>query len=150
MNKNINEISELEYNNLEFPVLFEDKLTDKKFGLFIMGEKKYKFGWQSETIDPKIIFIDIYRCSIGVDLIFIIFEILTGKILIKISLDYFYYETKIYNNFLYVVTELEIIKITIDGLDVVDNYSLPDYFGSIEFSEDEIIVHCVNDEAIKI
>jgi hypothetical protein len=146
----INEISESDYKNLDLPTLFEDKLTDRKFGLFSKGESKYKFGWQSETIKPNIIFINNSCCSIGVDLIFIIFEIRTGKVLVKIPLDYYYFDTKIYNNFLYVITELEIIKISIDGLKVIDTYSLPDYFESIEFYNDKIIVKCVNDEVIKM
>lgn len=143
-------ISEYDYNNLELPILFENKLTDRRFGLFSRGESKYKFAWQSETIEPKINFINNFLCSIGVDLVFVIFDILTGKVLVKIPLDYFYYDTKIYNSFLYVITELEIIKISISNLNVVDTYSLPDYFESIEFYAEKIIVKCVNDEVIKI
>lgn len=150
MNAYIKEISESDYNKLELPVLFEEKVTDRVFGLFSNGVNEYKFGWQSTACKPKINFIDNFRCSIGIDLVFVIFEIITGKIAVKIYLDYFYYDTKIFNGFLFVITELEIIKLNLIDLMIVDSYSLPDFFESIEFYDEKIVVKCVNDEVINM
>ncbi|WP_192349068.1 hypothetical protein [Algoriphagus sp. Y33] len=150
MNAEIKEISESDYNKLKHPILFEGKLADRIFGVISNGTNEYKFSWQSTVIKPKIIGIDDFRCSIGIDLVFVIFEFLTGKILLQLSLDYFFYDSKIYNGFLYVITELEIIKINTKDLLVVETFALPDYFESIEFNEEIILVKCVGDEIVNI
>lgn len=150
MNTEIKEISESDYNKLKLPVLFEDQLTERVFGIISNGTNEYKFSWQSTVIKPKIICIDNFRCSIGIDLVFMIFEFLTGKILLQLSLDYFFYDIKIYNGFFYVITELEIIKINTKDLLVFETFALPDYFESIEFNEESILVKCVSDEIVNI
>lgn len=150
MNEKVKEISESDYSRLKLPVLFEDKLTDRVFGIISNGINKYKFSWQSTVIKPKIIDIDDFRCSIGIDLVFVVFEFLAGKILLQLSLNYLFYDTKIYNGFLYVITELEIIKINTKDLLVVETFALPDYFESIEFNEEIILVKCVGDEIVNI
>ena len=131
----IKEISESDFNNLKLPVLFEDKLTDRVFSLISNGIKEYKFGWQSTLIKPIIKFINDNYCCIGIDLAFIIFDFNTGRILKKLSLDYYFYDAKIFNEFLYVITQLEIIKINITNLTIVETFALPDYFESIKFNK---------------
>lgn len=150
MNVEIKEISESDFNNLELPILFEDKLTDRVFGVVSNKINQYKLSWQSVVSKPKIAVIDNFRCSICIDLTFVVFELLTGKILLQRSLDYFFYDIKIYKRFLYVITELEIIKINTTDLLVVETFALPDYFESIEFNEGVIEVKCVGDEVVNI
>ena len=150
MNIEIKEISESDYNKLKYPVLFENKLTDRVFGIISNGINEYKFSWQSTIIKPKVIDVDDFRCSISIDLVFLIFEFLTGKILLQLTLDYFFYDTKIYNGFIYVITELEIIKISTKDLLVIERFALPDYFENIEFNEEIILVKCVGDEIVNI
>ncbi|GAA0875036.1 hypothetical protein GCM10009118_14440 [Wandonia haliotis] len=150
MNLKLTEISEANFKKLDLPTLFEDKLTDRTFGVVSDGRKEYKLGWLSENIKPVIKWISTELCSIGIDLVFVIFEFTTGRIIKTPSLDYFYYNTEIYNGFIYVITELEIIKINISDLAVVETYSLPDYFESIEFNEVIVVVKCVGDEIVKI
>lgn len=150
MNIELKDISDFDFINLDIPTLFEDKLTDRTFGVLSDGINEYKLGWQSDNIKPVIKWINTLLCSIGIDLVFIIFEFTTGWVLLKLSLDYFFYDTKIYNEFVYVITELEIIKINIVNLAVVEIYSLPDSFESIEFKERNIMVKCVGDEVVII
>lgn len=144
------EISESDFNKSDLPTLFEDKLLDRSFGLISDGINGYKLGWQSEIVKPVIKWINNGLCSIGIDLVFVIFEFTTGKILQTLSLAYFFYNTKTYNGFIYVITELEIIKIKIEDLLIVEIYSLPDYFESIDFNEGNIVVKCVSDEVVNI
>lgn len=150
MRVSIKEISETYFNNSRIPVLFEDKLTDRVFGIISNGVNEYKFGWQSTLIKPIIKFIDSSYCSIGIDLIFVIFDFNTGEVLKKLSLNYYFYDTKIFNDSIYVITQLEIIKITIIDLTIIDTYSLTDYFESIEFNEGNIVVKCIDGEVINI
>jgi hypothetical protein len=150
MNIELTDISDSDFKNLDIPTLFEDKHTDRTFGVLSDGRNEYKLGWQSDNIKPVIKWINTLLCSIGIDLVFVIFEFTTGRVLLKLSLDYFFYDTKIYNEFIYVITELEIIKINITNLAVVEIYSLPDCFESIEFNERNIMVICVGNEVVKI
>lgn len=150
MNIELTHILDSDFKNMDIPTLFEDKLTDRTFGILSDGRNEYKLGWPSDNIKPVIKWINSSLCSIGIDLVFVIFEFITGKVLLKLSLDYFFYDTKIYNEFIYVITELEIIKINIAILAVVEIYSLPDCFESIEFYERNIMVKCVGDEVVKI
>jgi len=150
MNISIKEISESEFKELKIPVLFEDESIDRTFGVVSDGKNEYKLGWQSENIKPVIKWVNTLLCSIGVDLIFVIFEFTSGKILQKLSLDYYFYDTRISNGAIYVITQLEIIKINITDIAIVETYSLPDYFESIEFNEGVVVVKCVGDEVVNI
>ncbi|MGS2765152.1 hypothetical protein [Sinomicrobium sp. M5D2P9] len=150
MNISIKEISESEFKKLKIPVLFEDESIDRIFGVVSDGKNEYKLGWQSENIKPVIKWINIILCSIGVDQMFVIFEFTTGRILQKLSLDYYFYDTRISNGAIYVITQLEIIKINIIDLTIVETYSLPDYFENIEFNDGIVVVKCVGDEVINI
>jgi len=150
MNISIKEISESEFKKLKIPVLFEDESIDRTFGFVSDGKNEYKLGWQSENIKPVLKWINTILCSIGVDLMFVIFEFTTGRILQKISLNYYFYDTRMSNGSIYVITQLEIIKINTTDLTIIETYSLPDYFESIEFNEGIVVVKCVGDEVINI
>ncbi|MDQ0639304.1 hypothetical protein QF042_002869 [Pedobacter sp. W3I1] len=72
MNIKLKELSESEFHSLNIPILFEDKLEDRNFGLISGKIYSYKFGWQSTAIKPVVTEIDEFRCSIGVDLNFVV------------------------------------------------------------------------------
>lgn len=150
MKISIKEMPESEFEKLKIPILFEDKSIDRTFGVVSDGKIEYKLGWQSENIKPVIKCINLLLCSIGIDLIFVIFELTTGRVLQKISLDYYFYDTKIYKGAIYVITQLEIIKVGIQDLAIVKIYSLPDYFESIEFNEEILVVKCIGDKVVNI
>ncbi|HPQ22502.1 MAG TPA: hypothetical protein PK147_11650 [Saprospiraceae bacterium] len=65
-------------------------------------------------------------------------------------MDYYFYDTKIFKEAMYVITELEIIKINITDLAIVGTYSLPDYYERIEFNEDLITIKCIDDEIVNL
>lgn len=150
MNIELTEISESDFKELELPILFEDELIDRIFGVISNGVNKYKFSWQSTINRPKVVSIDSVRCTIGIDLVFVIFDFVTGEILKKISLNYFFYDTKIFDEFIYVVTELEIVKINISDSIINKVYALPDYFESIELKKGNITVKCVSGIVIDV
>ncbi len=150
MKVQLDKISESEFLNLNFPILFQDELTDRVFAILSSGEKKYKLGWQSTDIEPVIKFIDDNYCSVGVDLTFIIFDFSTGKILQKISLEYYFYDTQILNGFVYVITQLEIIKINIIDMTIVKTFDLPEFFESFNPNEKNIAIECMGGEIILI
>ncbi len=141
------ELSELDFEQLDLPVLFGDK-SDRSFGSILIQEQKlYKISWNSTLIKPNILVINKVIC-IGIDLIFIIFNFEKKNILLQLNLDYFFYDVKIYNEYLYVITELEIIKLNISNFEICQKYDLPDYYNDIEFQEDDILISCVNGEVV--
>lgn len=98
MNIELTDISDSDFKNLDIPTLFEDKLTDRTFGVLSDGRNEYKLGWQSDNIKPVIKWINTLLCSIGIDLVFVIFEFTTGRVLLKLSLDYFFTTQKFTTN----------------------------------------------------
>ncbi|TXK75371.1 hypothetical protein [Mesonia sp. K4-1] len=152
MKLNFKKVSESDFEKIDIPVLFENKLTDTTYAVISNygNEYKYKLGWQSESISPTILNIDKFIFSIGIDQIFVIFELHTGNILKRISLDYYFYDIKIFKEILYVITQLEIIKINITDLMIIEYFALPDYFESIEFEESVIYIKCINGEILNI
>jgi hypothetical protein len=147
MNNYIIKISEAEYSNLALPVLFED--GDSSFAILSIGENSSKFAWESD-IEPEITFIDAFRCSIGIDLIFIIVEISTGNVLVEIPLDYYYYFTKIHNDFLYIVTQLDIIKLSLADLQIAAEYGVSEFIEHIDFLDNQIVVKCLDGQVVNI
>jgi hypothetical protein len=150
MNIELTEISESNFQELNLPILFEDKLIDRMFGVLSNGKNKYKIGWQSTDIKPTITIVINTLCSIGIDLTFVIFDFDKGEIHLKLFLDYYFYNTIMYNGFIYVITQLEIIKINISDLTVATTCALPDFFESIHFDKGSVIVRCVDNEIISI
>lgn len=140
----IKEISETDFKKINLPILFDNELFDRVFGIIFHKRNVFKIGWQSTIVKPIISSITTNIYSIGIDLNFVIFNLSEEKILQKMNLNYFFYDTKIYNDFLYIITELEIIKINILDLKVNQKYTLTDYFESIEFIEDNAIVKSVD------
>lgn len=150
MDVEIREVSKVDFIRLDIPILFEDQLTDRAFGVVSNGMSEYKIGWSSEGIKPSIAMINSTFCAIGIDLIFVIFNFNNGEVVLKLLLDYFFYGIKMHNNILYLITELEIIKIEISDLKVIRTYALPSYFKDIEFREGFVVVKCLDNDIVSI
>ncbi|WP_259016611.1 hypothetical protein [Emticicia fluvialis] len=152
MNIELRKISKAEFKNIKTPTLFEDIVYDRAFGVVSNGENEYKIGWWTDGYtQPEIKLIDINICTIGIDLVFIIFEFNTGRIRLKLSLSNYFYFTRIFNGFLYVISEFDIFKINIKNLDVVETFALPDiYTGIEEESESYFIVKCMDGRMVTI
>src|SRR5690606_26705428 len=103
------------------------------FGTVLLGLKRYKLAWPSSLISPVVLQIDTFLYCIGVDLIFLIFDSNREKAILRFSLDYFFYDVKIYEDNIYVITELEILEVCMTDFMICKKYALPDYFDSIEF-----------------
>lgn len=143
-------ISEEKYRKLQYPILFNDEQTDRIFATLSYKDTNYKFAWQSNNITPCVIKIRENILAIGVDQNFIVVNFDFEKILIKYRLDYFLYDIRMYNDFIYVLTELEILRIEKRTMELVDKYDLPDILENIEFNDYQIIVKCMDGEVINL
>lgn len=146
----IKQISNSEFNELNCHTLFEDKLTDRVFGVITNGIYICKFGWQSDTLKPFLLNLSDGICLIGIDQNLIIFDFIKKKEVLKSSLDYFFYKAVINKEHIYAITELEILKIRLISYEIVERYGLPDYFEKIEFKESSTEIHCVGDKKITV
>lgn len=146
----IKQISKNEFYELNCYTLFEDKLTDRVFGVITDGIYTCKFGWQSDTLKPFLLNISEGVYLIGIDQNLIIFDFIKKKEVLKSSLDYFFYEAVVDKEHIYAITELEILKIGLTSYEVIERYELPDYFEKIEFKESSTEIYCVGDEKITI
>jgi len=146
----LNEIPEADFKNLNYPFLFANKLSNRVFCLISFGGHNFKFAWQSEISKPIIaeISADIY--SVGIDLNFVIADFNNGNAILQLSLDYYFYDTLINRGFIYLVTQLEIIKINQTTFEIIDRYGLPDFFEEIIFKEGLVEVKCLGGEVMML
>ncbi|MFN8319775.1 MAG: hypothetical protein U0V54_10180 [Saprospiraceae bacterium] len=141
-------INEEKYKQSSSPILFEDKRCDRSFAFLTDELIEYKFGWQSDLIEPELRELSDTHCSIGIDLDFIILEFKTGKIEIKLSLNSFFYETKVIKEMLYVIGEYEIIVINLKNFQISEIEPLPDAYQSMEVTDDNIIISTLEGHSI--
>lgn len=146
----IKEISKKEYYNLDCKVLFSDEKTDRCFAILFNKVVNYKFSWQSDKVAPFVLNITDGIICLGIDQNFIIIDININKILFEINLDYFFYEVKIHENFIYIITELEIIQINKFSYKIVKNIYLSDFYENIDFLNNKIIITNINKEITEV
>lgn len=140
-------INEVVFNELNSKTIFNAE-GSRCYGILANKDDSYKLGWQSEIVSPKINEISNNIYSIGIDLNFAIVDFEKDNIVLNLSLDYFFYETKLHNGFIYVVTELLIIKINQRTFDIIEEFGLPDFFEEIIFKDDIIEIKCLNEEIV--
>ncbi|MHA3046233.1 hypothetical protein JSO59_002520 [Riemerella anatipestifer] len=150
MSLNIKKISEEDYVQLDCRVLFENNLTDRAFGVISSKDKHYKFSWQSDIVQPSIIEIKNNIYSVGIDLNYTIVDFNKNTVLLRIELENFLLKTLIYNNTLYVITELEVYLISIINFSVIEMIDLPDIFIDIVFEEDSVNIKCFGGEKVLV
>lgn len=150
MKATISRISEIDFRQKKIPILFEDRLTNHAFGVLLYGRYAYKFSWQSDKVDPVFKQISANIGSVGVDQVFIIFQLDTGKIKRKYFLDYFFYDVKIFKGLIYVMTQLELIIINSKNLNTIQTLALPSYFESIEFGNNLISAKCIDSQIVTV
>lgn len=138
-------INESDFKIMDSALIFNTEHS-RCYGLIFNEEISFKFGWQSEIVFPKINQISKNVYSLGIDLNFAIIDFEKNNIISNLLLDYFFYETKLFEDFLYIITELSIIKIELITFKVIETFPLPDYFEGIIFDKNGIEVKCSNDE----
>lgn len=148
MNFNFIELTFEDFNKLNVPLLFGSEFEARCFGTIKNEKIQYKLAWQSTGIKPLIKYIGNDICSIGVDLFFVIINSATGDIGLNLLLDYFFYDSKVNNEYLYIITELEIIEV-LDSK-VFRRISLPDFYSEMEFEEKVLRIRCINDQILTL
>lgn len=150
MEMNFKEITEESFNKITCPLLFENTLSDRSFGIISNDNFNYKFSWQSEITKPEINNIEDNIYSIGIDLNYVILDFVQNQILLNISLNSFFIKSLVRNNIVYMIAETEIYLISGKNYNVIKSVDLPDIFEEIIFEEDVTVVKYFGDEEIYI
>jgi hypothetical protein len=151
MNIVISQINEQEFNNLNIQILFSNNNnTDRCFGIITNHILSYRFSWQSDMIQPLLTKVKSGIYSIGIDQKFAIVDFNLGAIVFYLELNYTFYDTKIFDNLIYLNTELEILIIDSVTFEVIKEYPLPDIFGEIIKTNEKITVRCLDNSIIDI
>ncbi|RXM38161.1 hypothetical protein BOQ62_19085 [Chryseobacterium sp. CH21] len=140
----LKEISELEYKNLDLPILFEDKQTDRVFGIISNDVHIFKFGWQSTIVKPVIKKVSQKNYAIGIDQKFILIDLNLVKVRLKLDLLYFFYDMIVYDDLIIVITELEILIVSLKSFNLLTTISLPEIYEKMEINGQNIRFICVD------
>ena len=135
-------ISKEEFNREKAPFISQIGSPFRCFGLITDGEKSFKMAWQSDKIKPWVKEIGPNICGVGIDQNFSIVDFNSGLIRLKLSLTYNFYTVYIFLGSIFVITELEILKLDGTTFEVIVEYGLPDFFEGIEIEGDHLKVMC--------
>jgi hypothetical protein len=151
MNINISELSKVEYKNLNYQILFDCEAIDRCFGVITNERFNFKFAWQSDNIKPFVLLHNKNICLLGIDQNFVVIDFSKGTVNFNTTLDYFFYDAKIFNDFLYIITELEILKLDLLKYNHVEKSILPNYFKKINFKDNgDAEIECLGSEMVMI
>lgn len=148
MVSSVDRITKEKYQELKIKNLFEEKMTDCVYATILINNVVYKFAWASDLVTPVIKIINNQYCTIGIDLDFIVINMIENVVIDSVKLNYFFYDTQIFNNFLFVITELEILKIEMQNFKIIDEIGLPEIFESWDVVDNKIKVICLDGQEV--
>ena len=148
--ESLTKISKDDFYSLTIPILFNDEHTSRRFG--IVGNKEVQFGlsWQSDLIEPVVTGIGLNIYGVGIDQNFAIFDLALNSILFTLNLTYNFFTIQIFNDSVLVITELEIIRLSMLRFEILKRYPLPDYFDKSVLSGGFLEIKCVGNKSILI
>jgi len=140
MNVNFKEISEESFTKLNYNFLFENKLSERAFGVISNDNYFYKFSWQSDTIKPEILTVKETFCTVGIDLNYAILDFIKNCVILDIDLNSFFIKSLVHNEIIYIISETEIYLVSVQNFNVLKTIDLPDIFEEIIFESDKFII----------
>lgn len=146
-----NEITKIEFNALNELTLFKeaDDRANNHYAIISDGMYGLKFSWNSE-IEPVIIEVKPKVYSIGIDQHFAVVDFSSNTILLNLNLFYNFYDTKIFKEWIFIISELEILKVSRLDFNIIETYELPDFFSDIEFKGEVAEIRCSGGEIIQL
>jgi hypothetical protein len=149
MKRVITKLSKAGFNETSAEVLFNSD-NARAFGVFEAQSCKFKLDWESDLIIPEVYDLGNEFYTIGIDQNFAIVDV--GKCAVKLSvkLGYFYVETIVVDETIFVITELAIIKISKVSLQILKIEALPDiYQECLSYKNGILQIKCFGDIFLK-
>ncbi|TDO21274.1 hypothetical protein [Pedobacter duraquae] len=134
-------LTETDFNKTDAFVLFAEDMS-KCYGLTALNDMRYKFGWHSDMIKPQITKIVDLTYSIGIDLHFAVVDFQDGTVIHNLRLFSFFFDTYVMDQ-IYVITEMEIIRINRLTYEILNHFQLPDIFEEMKIENGRIKVQCM-------
>lgn len=146
-----NEITEIQFNGVSVPILFseENDKANNHYAIISDGLYSFKFSWNSD-LEPVITEINSNVYSVGIDQHFAVVDFASNTTLLNLNLFYNFYDTKIFDEWIFVISELEILKISRLNLKMIEIYDLPDFFREIEYKGEVAEIKCSGGEIITV
>lgn len=149
MDAYLKNISVEEFNKLKVPILFEEGIFNRRFGVITNNKQSFGLAWRSDMIQPSLIELDLNIYGIGIDQNFAIVDFNNNLIRLKLSLTYNFYTIELFLSDIFIITELEIIRLNRVTFKVLDKYELPDLFEEMVLSHnDQLEVKCAGNISI--
>jgi len=73
----IEKVTEADFYKMDIPVLFNDKMTSRCFGVITNGNQSFGLSWQSDLILPELVGVDSDIYTVGIDQDFCIVNLVT-------------------------------------------------------------------------
>ncbi|RUT67825.1 hypothetical protein D0817_24335 [Flavobacterium cupreum] len=145
----INSIDKIRFMESDSKAVFYNQETNSSFGELVHNNFTCKIGWNSSLIAPKILEIESNIYSIGIDQNFAVIDFNSNEIILNVELPYFFYDTKIYKERMYICMELEILVLDKSNYSILKEIPLPDFYEEINFEDNLEIITCVDGSIIK-
>jgi hypothetical protein len=142
-------ITEEKFNKLNWPILFNDETTSRCFGIISNGEQNFRLAWQSDLIQPVITEIRSSIYGVGIDQDYAIVNFATNTVELKLNLTYNFFCASVFGEILFIVTELEVVKLNVVTFEVVQYYGLPSHCEEIIVRDSGLEIKC-EDLIVKI
>jgi hypothetical protein len=135
------------FNNL---ALFDDNLNSRCYGVITDGQNDFRLAWQSDLIEPILTQVEANVFSIGIDQDFAVVDFSKNIVLFRLRLIYNFIFTQLFKASIFVITELEIIKIDTANYKISNEYALPESFEDIITLKDSLKILCAEGKYIEI
>lgn len=150
MNIKFEKISKTEFNKIDNAIVLLEKSSDDNFGKIQWEEKVFLFGWRGDFILPVIKEIDSFRFGLGIDLNFIIVDSQKKEIIFLLELDEYFINFIVNKDEIYIASELKIIELDVDNLDVSNEFYLDEIFDNFIVTSDSVKVSCIDNQIINL
>ena len=134
------------YNN---DIIFQDDVSNRCYAIIEDEKFVFRLAWHSDLIEPVISELSEKIISIGIDQNFAIVDFGTGTISLKIRLPYNFLDARVFNQWVFVITELEILCIDKQHFQILNEFPLPEFFEEMQFETTHIIVKCAENVTVK-
>lgn len=136
----VNKISKLNFENSSNILIFKDDNYNRCFGEIVLNDKGFKLGWNSDLLTPNILCLSIGIYAIGIDTNIAIINFNNMKILKLFQLSYNFCDFLLYQEHLYIISELEIIKVKNEDYSVINYFHLVDIYTKYIINDNKVFI----------
>lgn len=135
-------LTEEDFYKLNLPILFGERITNRRFAILTNGQQTFGLAWGSHLMDPIITEISLNVFGVGIDQYYSIANFTMGGIELTLSLTYNFVCATVISETLFIITEVEIVKVNTITFEVVEEYGLPGPFREMSVKNNMLEIKC--------